>query len=189
MRRARAGRNSVEQDIPRCLRGRDRRPVGLAVAMQGTTLRMAEGFPSRMKKFILIVSVASAALFTTPTLTFAEDNPGGGPPPHRGGPGGPGGGPPMDPAARLKMMTEKLGLTQDQQDKIKAIFANYGPQIKDLETKLHDLKQAEHGEVDAVLTADQKAKMKAMHPGGPGGHRGGPEGGHKPGGPPPGAPQ
>ena len=107
----------------------------------------------------------------------------------------------MDPAARLKMMTEKLGLTQDQQDKIKAIFEKYSPQIKaivskgtanltaDEKTKVQELIKAEHGEVDDVLTDEQKAKRKEMHPGGPGGHRGGPDGGHKPGGPSPVAPQ
>ena len=148
-----------------------------------------------MKNFILTVSVATAALFTTPAFTFAADKPVGEHPKRPGGPGGPGG--EHGPGDRLKMMTEKLGLTADQQDKIKAIFEKNGPKIKELmakgrenlteddKAKMGELMKAQHEEIAAVLTDEQKEKMKKLreqHPGGPGGPGGDHKrGDHKPG--------
>ena len=73
-----------------------------------------------MKHITLTLSIAATALLTLPTLSLAADEkkPEGRRP---GGAGGPGGR--FSPEDRLKRMTETLGLTQDQQDKIKAIFA------------------------------------------------------------------
>ena len=70
-------------------------------------------------------------------------------------------------------MTEELGLTQDQQDKIKAIFEKYAPQAKELmskgrenlteedKTKFRELMKTQGDEISAVLTPEQKEKMKA----------------------------
>jgi Spy/CpxP family protein refolding chaperone len=157
-----------------------------------------------MKK-LTILSLALAGLCALPTLVLAEDAvppkpPGGAdapkaardtPPgkPERkpAGAGGDGGGGRLDPAERLKMMTEKLGLTQDQQDKIKAIQEKNAPEFKDLmskgrdnlteadKTKLRELAKAQMEAIGAILTPEQKEKFKELRPaGGPGG------GGRKP---------
>jgi Spy/CpxP family protein refolding chaperone len=97
---------------------------------------------------------------------------------------GPGGGGRMNPEERLKMMTEKLGLTQDQQDKIKAIQEKNAPQFKELmakgrenltdadKEKARELMKSQMEEIGAVLTPEQREKMKEMRPpGGPGGDR------------------
>ena len=79
----------------------------------------------------------------------------------------------MDPAERLKKMTEELGLTQEQQDKIKAIYEKNAPQFKDLmakgrenlseddKTKMRELFKTQTEEIAAVLTPEQKEKYKA----------------------------
>ena len=86
----------------------------------------------------------------------------------------------MDPEARLKFMTEKLGLDADQQAKLKAIYDKNAPKIKELMTKgrenltdadktaLRDLFKAQMEEVAAVLTPEQKEKLKELHPKGRG---------------------
>src|SRR5207247_2165750 len=94
----------------------------------------------------------------------------------------------MDPAERLKMMTEKLGLTQEQQDKIKAIQEKNGPKIKELmakgrenltdddKAKMRELFKSQMEETAAVLTPEQQEKWKTLREQG-----GGPRGDHKPG--------
>ena len=143
-----------------------------------------------MKKLLSILTLTAAGLIAAPSITLAEDTK---PAPPAGG--GPRHGEHMDPAARLKMMTEKLGLTQDQQDKIKAIFEKNAPAIKELmakgrenlteadKTKLTELFKSQREEINAVLTPEQQAKFKEHGPGqhGPGGP------GHKPGAAKPGA--
>src|SRR5687767_15153624 len=87
-----------------------------------------------MKKHIL--TVAAAALLSIPTFSLAEDKPAGDKPAGdkpagerpRGGRGG-------SPEERLKMMTERLSLTQEQQDKIKEIYAKSAEENKALREK------------------------------------------------------
>ncbi len=134
-----------------------------------------------MKHFTLTLSVAAAALFTLPTTSFAADEK-----PEGKRPGGPGGGR-FSPEERLKHMTETLGLSQEQQDKIKAIYEKNGPAMKELfakgrenltdddKTKMRELMKSQMEEIGAVLTPEQKEKMKAEME-----KRGGPRGG-KPG--------
>lgn len=103
-------------------------------------------------------------------------------------PGGPGGGERKSPEDRLKEMTEKLGLNQDQQDKIKAVHQKYTGQIQEIRakgrekiteedrTKMRELFQAQGKEIAAVLTPEQRQKMNELYPegrrpGGPGGDR------------------
>jgi Spy/CpxP family protein refolding chaperone len=135
-----------------------------------------------MKRLLPVLSLIVAGLVASPSL-LAEDKPAGEPGkrPARGA-GGPGAGGRLDPAERMKMMTEKLGLTQEQQDKIKAIYEKNGPQFKELmakgrenlteddKTKLRDLFKAQQEQVNAVLTPEQQEKAKEMRP--PGGPRG-----------------
>jgi Spy/CpxP family protein refolding chaperone len=90
-----------------------------------------------MKQHIL--TVAAAALLAIPT--FAQDKPAGDKPagdkPAGDRPAGQGRRQ-LDPEARLKTMTEKLSLTQEQQDKIKAIWAKNADEMKALREKGRD---------------------------------------------------
>ena len=150
-----------------------------------------------MKKlFPLILTVAG--LLALPASIRAEEPKPGGPGGEKrpGGPGGPGG-QRMSPEERLKKMTETLGLTQDQQDKIKAIMEKSAPQMKELmakgrenlteedKTKMRDMMKAQFEEVGTVLTPEQKQKWQDARgpggPGGPGGDRKGKPGEGKPG--------
>ena len=79
----------------------------------------------------------------------------------------------MNPEERLKKMTEELGLTQEQQDKIKAIFEKFAPQMKEFrdkgrenlteedKTKIKELFKKQTEEMAAVLTPEQQEKAKA----------------------------
>jgi Spy/CpxP family protein refolding chaperone len=128
-----------------------------------------------MKQFTLTLTLAAAALFAVPSTTFAQDKPAGDPPQR------PEGARRMDPEARLKFLTEKLGLDADQQTKIKAIFEKNAPKFKELMTKgrenltdadktaMRDLMKAQTDEINAVLTPAQQEKMKEMRPPGRGG--------------------
>lgn len=135
-----------------------------------------------MKTTIKSIAIAALALCSTTQFTNAQDEkkPEGRPPGgERRGFG--------SPEDRLKMMTERLGLTQEQQDKIKAIYAKDADAMKALrekgrenlteedKTKMRDMFKAQTEAVQAVLTDEQKTKMKEAFqrrgPGGPGGDR------------------
>jgi len=131
-----------------------------------------------MKSFTLTLSIAAAAIIAIPATTVAEDT-AATPPPHTGA-ARPGGDHRMDPEARLKFMTEKLGLDADQQAKIKAIYDKNAPKFKELmakgrenltdadKTAMRDLFKAQMEEVGAVLTPAQKEKLQELHPRGRG---------------------
>ena len=139
-----------------------------------------------MKHFTITWCVAAAALFTLPSTSFAQDQPAGDVPARPAGPGRAGAR--LNPEERLKRMTETLGLTQEQQDKIKAIYEKNAAAIKELmakgfqnlteedKTKLRESMKGQFDEVNAVLTPEQKEKLKAAmekiggqrRPGGPG---------------------
>jgi len=116
-----------------------------------------------MKHFTLTLSVATAALFTIPSLSLADDKPAGKRP----------AGQRMSPEERLKKMTETLGLSQDQQDKIKAIYEKNAPAMKELmakgrenlteedKTKMRELLKTQAEEISGILTPEQKEKFKA----------------------------
>lgn len=134
-----------------------------------------------MKTTIKSIAIAALALCST-QFTNAQDEkkPEGRPPggERRGG---------GSPEERLKMMTERLGLTQEQQDKIKAIYAKDAEAMKALfekgrdnltdedKKKMGEMRKAQMEAVQAVLTEEQKTKMKESFqrrgPGGPGGDR------------------
>ena len=138
-----------------------------------------------MKHLTLTLSVAAAALFTLPVTVSAQDKPAT--PPARGE-GGTRGAGRMSPEDRLKRMTETLGLTQDQQDKIKAIIEKNAPAMKELmakgyqnltdedKAKMKELMTAQKDAIDAVLTQEQKDKAKAEMEKRGAGRRGGPGG-------------
>jgi Spy/CpxP family protein refolding chaperone len=123
-----------------------------------------------MKHFTLTLSVAAAALLTLPSLSLADEKPAGEKPkrPEGGRPGGERGR--MSPEERLKKMTETLGLTQEQQDKVKAIFEGSREEMAKLREVPEDQRREKFGEfmkaqnekVLAVLTPEQQEKYKAV---------------------------
>jgi Spy/CpxP family protein refolding chaperone len=86
--------------------------------------------------------------------------------------GGPAMGP-MTPEAHLKMLTEKLNLTEDQQAKLKPILEDKSKQMKalrddaslapaDKQAKMKELHESFSEKINAVLTPDQQTKWKQM---------------------------
>jgi len=79
----------------------------------------------------------------------------------------------MTPESRLKMLTEKLNLTEDQQAKLKPILENESQQTKalhddtslapaDKRAKMKELHESSTEKINAVLTPDQQTKWKQM---------------------------
>lgn len=75
--------------------------------------------------------------------------------------------------ARVKEMTEQLGLSAEQQGKIKAILDQNMPKAKEIRenaslsaedkrAKMQELRKAESSEIRAVLTPEQQEKMKEL---------------------------
>jgi Spy/CpxP family protein refolding chaperone len=139
-----------------------------------------------MKKQFAVLSFVVAGLVAAPCLLRADDavppKPPGGDkaPADAGKPAGDagarrngGGAGRFSPEERLKRMTEELNLTQDQQDKIKAIMAKGADQMKDLmakgrenltdddKAKVREFMKSQMEEIAAVLTPEQKEKYKA----------------------------
>ena len=80
---------------------------------------------------------------------------------------------PMTPEARLKMLTEKLNLTEDQQAKLKPVLEDQAKQMKalhddaslapaDKQAKMKDIHESSIEKMNAILTPDQQAKWKQM---------------------------
>jgi Spy/CpxP family protein refolding chaperone len=131
-----------------------------------------------MKSITLTLSIAAAAFFAIPSTTFAEET--AAPSPARPEGAAHPNGRRLDPEARLKILTEKLGLNADQQAKIKAIYEKNAPKFKELmskgrenltdadKTALRELFKSQMEEVGAVLTPEQKEKLKELRPQGRG---------------------
>ena len=79
----------------------------------------------------------------------------------------------MTPESRLKMLTEKLDLTEDQQAKLKPILEDQSTQMKtlhddtslapeDKRAKMKELHESSTEKINAVLTPDQQSKWKQM---------------------------
>jgi Spy/CpxP family protein refolding chaperone len=79
----------------------------------------------------------------------------------------------MTPESRLKMLTEKLDLTEDQQAKLKPILEDESQQAKalhedtslapaDRRAKMKELHASSTEKINAVLTPDQQTKWKQM---------------------------
>jgi Spy/CpxP family protein refolding chaperone len=80
---------------------------------------------------------------------------------------------PMTPADRLKMLTEKLNLTEDQQTKLKPVLEDQAKQMKaihedtslapaDKQAKMKELHESSIEKMNAILTPDQQTKWKEM---------------------------
>ncbi len=125
-----------------------------------------------MKNHFAVLTLSTICALALPVL--ADDAPAPAasgtttatPAPGRGGAGR------FSPEERLKRLTETLGLTQDQQDKIKAIYEKNAPQLRELmskgrnnlseddKTKLRELLKSQTEDIAAVLTPEQKEKFK-----------------------------
>jgi len=79
----------------------------------------------------------------------------------------------MTPENRLKMLTEKLNLTEDQQAKLKPILEDQSKQMKalhedtslapaDKQAKMKELHESSIEKMNAILTPDQQTKWKQM---------------------------
>ena len=119
-----------------------------------------------MNKLLFTIPIAVTALLTASTSVFAEDEKPKAPGAHA-------------PGERLKMMTDKLGLNDEQQGKIKAIIEKNMPKAKELRedtalsqedkrAKMQELRKAEVEEIRAVLTPEQQEKMKELRQAGKG---------------------
>jgi Spy/CpxP family protein refolding chaperone len=80
---------------------------------------------------------------------------------------------PMNPENRLKMLTEKLNLTDDQQTKIKPLLEDESSQMKaihsdssltpqDQRAKMKSVHESTTEKINAVLTPEQQTKWKQM---------------------------
>ncbi|NQV24724.1 MAG: hypothetical protein HQ518_10175 [Rhodopirellula sp.] len=65
-------------------------------------------------------------------------------------------------AGRLPAQYGKLGLSDEQRDKIYGVQATYRKQIDDLQKQIDALKEKQDTEVQGVLTADQKKKLEEL---------------------------
>lgn len=66
----------------------------------------------------------------------------------------------------LEMMAEELGLTQEQQDRLREIFKNNEERLKAYRGEIHEhyrtLRAQLKEEMDSVFTAEQQKKFEAM---------------------------
>jgi Spy/CpxP family protein refolding chaperone len=114
-----------------------------------------------MKKFLITLS-AVIAVSATPVLAQNDQ-----PKPEAGREGRAAGR--MNPEERLKMMTSSLGLTQEQQDKIKAVMdgnKDAYAKIRELpqderRAKMQEVMKTEREKITAILTPEQQEKYKA----------------------------
>lgn len=142
-----------------------------------------------MKSMLKLPLVAAALVLAAP-FTFAQDKDAPPPPPpgEHGPKDGPGrGGPRGD---RFKMFAEKLGLTEEQQTKVKPIFAEEVKALKALwddqsldravrREKAAEIMKKTMEQIKPMLTPEQLKKLDEMKdefmrgrgPGGPGGPR------------------
>ena len=65
-------------------------------------------------------------------------------------------------AERLEGVAEKLGITADQKEKIRNLHAGFIPKYRDQRDKRRELRQKEYDALAALLTADQREKVKDM---------------------------
>lgn len=72
---------------------------------------------------------------------------------------------PRPPFQNVETMAKELGLTEDQQARIREIFRNNEERFKALRAELHKRLEEMRGqlkqEIDAVITPEQKAKLEA----------------------------
>ncbi len=126
-----------------------------------------------MNRFLFTIPVAAAAILATSITAFAADE-------KPKAPDAPEAARAKHAAGdRLKEMTEKLALTEEQQGKLKEVFAKYAPKAQevrkdtalsqeDKRAKMTEIRKSETEEIRALLTPEQKEKMKEMRGAGKG---------------------
>ena len=70
--------------------------------------------------------------------------------------------PPVRGRATLPANYKRLGLTDDQREKILSIRGHYNGQIDELVKQIRNLRNKEKGEMEAVLTEAQKARLREI---------------------------
>ena len=128
-----------------------------------------------MKSLLTFLVLTTTGLIALPTALRAEESkPSAGSADAKPGrAAGAEGRPMLDPAARLKMMTEKLSLTPEQQEKVKVIYAKNADKLKEMRgdkslaedakrQKFMEMRKSEMEEISAILTPEQQEKMKEM---------------------------
>jgi len=121
-----------------------------------------------MKSLKLLLSVIALAVVAAAPVLRAEDAPAAPPAPSPAG-GSDHKGPRGD---RLKELSDKLGLTDDQKAKIKPILLDEAQAIKALRedtsvdkearrAKIMEIHKAHVDQINAILTPEQQAKFKA----------------------------
>ena len=104
--------------------------------------------------------------------------------PAQEGQGGPRGRRPMSVDARLKRMSERLNLTDEQKEKIRPILQSEADQLKTLREdkslspeqgreKVRQIRQATNKQIREILTPEQKAKWREGREAGRGTKEGG----------------
>jgi len=79
----------------------------------------------------------------------------------------------LNPEDQLKVLTEKLSLTPEQQEKVKAVYARTVEKLKAMRgdkalsedarrQQFTEMRRAEFQEIQAILTPEQQEKMKAL---------------------------
>ena len=63
-------------------------------------------------------------------------------------------------AERLNPVAEKLGITAEQKEKIKEIHAGFADRYKAQRAHRRELRQSELDAISAILTAEQREKVK-----------------------------
>jgi Spy/CpxP family protein refolding chaperone len=73
-------------------------------------------------------------------------------------------GKPDTPAVRgqLPPNWKALGLTDDQKSKVYSVHGKYRTRIADLEKQIKELRAEERKDLEKILTADQKARLKEI---------------------------
>lgn len=67
-----------------------------------------------------------------------------------------------DPKAHLEKLTEKLSLTQEQQDKILPIIEEKHQKMEDLFKQMKEIRHEAMGKIEAELNPEQQEKWKDM---------------------------
>ncbi len=114
-----------------------------------------------MKKFLMYSALAVAVVLGGATAYAQTSAPGGGNGQHQ----------PPSPDQRLKMLTQKLNLTNDQQQNIKLILQNESTQMESLRSdssltqqerrsKLQEIRQNTKTQMNTILTQEQQTQLQ-----------------------------
>ncbi len=115
-----------------------------------------------MKNILSVALIAVASLGVVAAAPYSQDQQNGQPAAHR-----------FNPRHRVEMLTQKLGLTADQQKEllpviedqraqVRAIFKDSSLSQQDRRAKIGAVRQAGNAKIEALLTPDQKQTWEQM---------------------------